>query len=182
MYMYKGNSQSGARILEFDRPWKCPIDPCKCCCFQQVIVRDQPSEKEIGVVIETFYCCVPTFNVHDAEGNQKFSIHQHPGHCFGLFDGCCVNGCFGYCFGSCCIGSREPFDVYETKSGRTAGQIIKDWTGFFRATYEDADTFQIKWGETYTNNPNPDDTALLIGATLLINQIFFEGELEPAKG
>ena len=47
--------------------------------------------------------------------------------------------------------------------------------GALRQAYMDADVFSVEWDERHVPDPAPADTARLLAATLMINQLFFEG-------
>lgn len=78
--------KSQAELFTVERPVACSAAGCKCCCYQKAKFTSQGVP--LGMVQETFYCCVPTFKLLDASGRPIYKIH--PPTCCG---GCCLN-CF----------------------------------------------------------------------------------------
>merc|ERR1711998_453630 len=103
--------------------------------------------------------------------------------------GMCVNVC-----AQGCCNCRIPFLVYKGgesseshaalkspkstpvpgQEGPPDAQICKIWSGLGTELFTDADTFEMKAPE----GSNWESKTRLIGATLLLNQIFFEGSDE----
>jgi len=170
-------------ILNFDRPFRCRSQPCKCCCFQEVITTDG-SGNILGGIKEQSWCCVPKFSVYGADMVNKYEIHQPT---------CCCGTCVHCCSEGCC-NCRIPFYLYPpggddsstllaTYSTCAEGvpppakaQICKIWSGLAREVLFQVDTFELKTPDFADHN----DKANLIAATLMINQLFFEraGEKE----
>jgi len=180
--MVQGSNIDEPPILMFTRPFRCPAGDAKCCCFQEVAVTDGAGT-DLGHAIERCYCCVPGFSTESPGAGGKFvpeyDFHQ-PTCCGGMMVNCCAQGL---------CNCRIPFLIYPPggdeasvlkSSGSTPvpgqtgvpdAQITKVWSGLATELFTDADTFELK---------APDDSdangkARLIGATLMINQLFFEG-------
>ncbi len=49
MEVSQGAAPGGPKIISLERPCACYISPCKCCCFQQVDVKNSKNEP-IGTV------------------------------------------------------------------------------------------------------------------------------------
>lgn len=95
----------------------------------------------------------------------------------------CVN-----CFAQGCCNCRIPFYIYPPMGteeqvlvstgstpvpgveGTPMAQITKIWVGLATEMFTDADTFEVKCPD----NSDVADKARLIGATLILNQLFFE--------
>jgi len=167
-------------VLEFSRPFRCRAASMKCCCYQEVIATDS-NKKLLGGIKEQFWCCVPKFTVYGADLNPVYDLHQ-PTCCGGQCVDCCAEGC---------CNCRIPFYLYpsgggddsaliatnaalghgvDPKNGPPKAQICKIWAGLGKELFTDADTFEVKCPDDAT----PDDKAILLAATLLINQISFE--------
>merc|ERR1711907_460121 len=157
-------------LLEFHRPFKCPMGCAKCCCYQEVDVfsADEIGEAKthLGSIKETCWFCVPMFKVLRADDSPEYEIHQPT--CCG---GCCVNCCAQGC---CCCSCRIPFYVYPVGGEQEVGEITKVWAGLGTELFTDADKFECK----FPSDADSAGKARLIGATLMINQLFFEREKE----
>merc|ERR1711865_48708 len=172
-------------ILNFSRPFACRLGPCKCCCFQEVTTTDA-NGLLLGGIKEQFWCCVPKFTIFGPKEEPMYDLHQPT---------CCCGQCVNCCAEGCC-NCRIPFYLYPPEgddnsnliaTGATCAegvdppakaQICKIWSGFTSELFTDADTFEVKC---------PDDAdhvkkAVLIGTTLMINQVFFEGNRHGGDG
>lgn len=158
-------AETDPKFATFDRPFRCPVGTCKCCCFQEIIASAGGSV--IGSTIEksVFNSCVPQFDVKDASGNTKYAIHVQT---------CCGGCCMDCCAGGCC-SMKIPFYIYDPaqdEPGKHLGEITKVWGGLSKELLTDADTFIIK----YPTNADATTKANLLGSTFLINQLFFESQ------
>ena len=158
-----GAEEGGEALVLYERPFKCAPGPAKCCCYQQVLARDARSGQLLGSVVEAFYCCVPKLHVLDAAGTRTHFIRQ-PTCCFGT----CVNVCDTH-GGGCC---KVPFYVYALADADSEpdGKIVKVWGGLARELMTDADTFQL----SAPKGAPTEQIATLLGATVLINELYFE--------
>jgi hypothetical protein len=159
--VYAGTGAAGPAVASYERPFRCPLGNCKCCCYQQVIVKDSAGAVS-GSVKETCYVCpVPRFNILRADGTVQYSLHQ-PTCCFGLCVNCCKEGC---------CNCRIPFYIYSPDNdANEVGKIVKIWGGFAKEILTDADTFEVQ----FPTNQDAATKARVLGATFLINQLFFE--------
>ncbi len=82
----------GPRMLQFERPFACPICCGKCCCLQEMHVHDA-QRKNLGMVQEaSCWWCVPRFNVVRPDGTREFTV-KPPVCCGGLCMDCRCAGC-----------------------------------------------------------------------------------------
>jgi len=172
-------------ILNFTRPWRCKMSPCKCCCFQEVITTDAAGAV-LGGAVEQFWCCVPKFTVYGEKEEHIYDAHQPT---------CCGGQCINCCAEGCC-NCRIPFYFYppsgsddqvliatnatcaEGVDPPAKAQITKIWSGFADMLFSDADTFEVKCPD----GANAKKKAVLIGTTLLFNQVFFEKQKGDDEG
>jgi hypothetical protein len=158
-----GDEAGGEPLVIYERPLRCNPGPVKCCCYQTVSARDARTGTHLGSVAETLYCCVPRLAVLDATGARTHYINQPTcccGLCVSMFD---VNG------GGCC---KVPFYLYSADEASTTepvGKIVKVWGGWSRELLTDADTFSMS-----APGASSEQIAVMVGATLLINELFFE--------
>jgi len=171
-------------LLNFYRPYRCVKGPCKCCCYQEVLTMDGAGNF-LGGVKEQFWCCVPKFTVMNEKQEAVYDIHQ-PTCCGGQCVNCCAEGC---------CNCRIPFYMYppggddesmlnasgatkaEDAKGEVArAQICKIWykndflKGLATELFTDADKFEMKAPDGADHQMK----AVLVGTTLMINQVFFE--------
>lgn len=64
MNMSWGPTSGGQALFRFIRPFRLDSACCKCCCHQEVSIYSHITSKELGIVKEDFYLCVPTFKVY----------------------------------------------------------------------------------------------------------------------
>jgi hypothetical protein len=169
MHLFAGPKEDpDQKIATFRRPWQCGLAPHKCCCFQEIETLGRDGT-HLGRIKETFWCCIPNFAVTNSQGEYHYNIHMP------ICCGCCPN----VCAEGCC---RYGFYIYESKgegwcgtddtSDQEVGKIVKVWAGMYNEVLADAHKFEINFPV------GVDDTtkANLLGGTLLINQLFFEGK------
>ena len=106
-------------------------------------------------------------------------MHQ-PTCCGGMCVNCCAEG--NPCGKGMC---KESFRIYDAKQeGSTGGdapylgQIMKREKSLSVALFTDADTFEVKFPKDAT----ADQKGILIGTSIFINAVFFEGEDDQAVG
>merc|ERR1712139_326000 len=179
--MAAGQDIGAPAILNFERPFRCPVSNCKCCCYQEVMTKGGDGAP-MGNFVEKMWFCVPDFAINNEAGNHEYDIHQ-PTCCGGAVVNCCAQGC---------CNCRIPFLIYpggqggdeaavlkSPKSSPVPGmegapdaQICKIWSGLATELFTDADTFEVK----APDGSSWQQKSRLIGATLLLNQVFFEGQ------
>jgi hypothetical protein len=117
MHLSKGGAPGGEKIASFERAFGCPLQPCKCCCFQEIVAFRAGTKA--GSVVEGTYCCVPTFKVIKTDGTHQYDIHQPT---------CCGGCCVDVCAEGCC-NCRIPFYIYPPGAsgdvGTQTGKIVK---------------------------------------------------------
>jgi len=185
--MVLGTDINGPTFLSFERPFRCHAGGLKCCCYQQVEVTDAAGSN-LGGLIEKCWYCVPNWSVYKQDiTDVEYDLHMPT--CMG---GMCVNVCAqGLC--NCRIpfyfyapGGDEESAVLAEKCTPVPGmenevpkaQICKIFSGLTTEIFTDADTFEVKCP---TGAP-ADTKARLIGATLLLNQIYFETDNNNQAG
>ena len=91
---------------------------------------------------------------------------------------CCGGMCVNVCAEGCC-NLRIPFYIYKADNdtpGAQVGSITKVWGGLAKEIFTDADTFEC----TFPPDASPNIKASMVGATFLLNQVFFESP-KPAN-
>ena len=164
---------SDDEILAVDRPFVC-CAACSCCCFQKMKVTS--GGQDIGSIKETCYFCVPRFEVLNASQQPVYKMHQ-PTCVGGMCVNCCAEG--NPCGPGCC---KVPFHVFpadqkDTDNGaQHSGKILKMPRSWKSELFTDADVFEVSFPEGATS----EQKGLLVGASIFLNAIFFEGENEGA--
>ena len=161
MSVHNGPDASAPVMLTIDRPFRCPYGSCKCCCFQEISVKDAATGTKLGGAKEKFYCCpVPLFQV--LEGDKALYDLQMPTCCGGF----CVNVCKeGLC------NCKIPFYLYEPgKRDAELGSIIKEWGGLGAELFTTADKFSV----TFPEGATPETKAAIWSAVMLLDYNFFE--------
>ena len=54
------NIDPQSAVMSYERPFRCMVQPCKCCCFQSMRFLDQDGQ-HIGEIKEECFLCVPRF-------------------------------------------------------------------------------------------------------------------------
>jgi hypothetical protein len=159
-----------AELLTVDRPCRTPAGCCKCCCYQTIDVTS--GGQKLGSVKENCYFCVPAFNVFDANDEELYLIHP-PTCCCGCCVQCCSEG--NPCFGKgCCTAPFWVFQAGQKNTGGDAvhlGKILKKPKSWGTEFFTDANAFAI----TFPEQASADEKALLVGTSIFLNAIFFEG-------
>ncbi|XP_072944285.1 phospholipid scramblase 1-like [Epargyreus clarus] len=135
-------------VMHLYRPLACS-GCCFPCCLQTLEVFSPPGTL-IGTVEEVWTFCKPCFVVKDANNDVLLKI-KGP---------ICTCACF----------SDIDFFINSKDSSMEVGKITKQWTGFFREAYTDADNFGVK----FPMDLDVKVKALLLAATFLIDFMYFE--------
>jgi len=149
---------TGKEVMRVVRPFKCCGGCCWCadqeCCSFNIQVEAPPGNL-IGSIHQSKSCWVPWYEIRDASGNPVFNI-KGP---------CCV------CPGPCCT-CDFPFEIFSTGAtgGVPVGKITKQWSGLTKELFTDATNFSV----TFPNDLEVKMKAVLLGATFLIDIMFFE--------
>jgi hypothetical protein len=162
MTVSEGGSAGGKVHAIYDRPFRCHAQPCKCCCYQELALKS-PEGNPLGKVEEDCWYCVPSFKVMSDDTFVQYNIHQPT---------CCGGMCVDMCAEGCC-SCRVPFHIYPIghhEKGQEVGKITKVWGGLGKEILTDADSFELH----FPNGVDQVTKARLLGATFMINQLFFE--------
>jgi hypothetical protein len=112
-----------------------------------------------SIIIEMF---TKTNKLSGAEGSNN-NIHQPT---------CCGGMCVDMSAEGCC-SCRVPFHIYPLghhEKGQEVGKITKVWGGFGKEILTVADSFELH----FPDGVDQVTKARLLGATFMINQLFFE--------
>ena len=146
----------GEEVLHLHRDCVCspcgwPNFFCCLCCFgcakQLLTVNSFGAELGTLSLERTFF--VPTIRVMDVGGNQVFTIISE--------------------FCQCSFGEDIEYKILNIQ-GEEVGCITKQYNGFCKEVFTDADNFVIDFPVGVDVNKK----ALLLGATLMIDFLFFE--------
>jgi len=157
-------------LIEINRPYKmCSLCPAKPCCRQETVVFS--GEADLGEIQETCWFCVPQYKVLNHDDEVVYIIH--PPTCCG---GCCIdfftegNPC-PHC---CCL---VPCRIYTAGATSTNGSA--PYIGKMRKIPKEkcCDVWhEINyWELQFPDNATTDQKGLLLGSSLLINSLFYEG-------
>lgn len=146
-------------LCRFERPYHCRRGGYGCCCcgdffFQVIRVyggedSERPGEL-LGLVKEDYSFCSPTFRVVRADDSVAFTV--------------LADLCRGY------LWQLDIYDGSKDEHDEPVGSIKKMWGGLAKELYTDADTFAIN----FPSKAGGADRALLLGATFLLDFLFFE--------
>jgi len=139
---------TGREVLQLDRPLNCR-DCCFPCCLQEMTVSSPITGEVMGYIKQEWHFYLPKFSIQNAQGETVLKM----------------TGPFCAC--SCC--SDVEFPVTST-DGSKVGQLTKQWTGFVKEAFTDADNFGIK----FPLDLDVKMKAVLLGAIFLIDFMYFE--------
>jgi len=161
--------ETEAELLSIDRPCRLLAGPCKCCCFQEASFSS--NNNDLGRIKETCWYCVPSYKIYDHEEKQKYLLH--PPTCLG---GMCINCCAeGNPLGGGCF--RISFRIFPADQSDTdgdapyLGMILKKPKSLLTEVFTDAAAYEVEFPKEATIN----DKGILMGTTIFINAIHFEG-------
>uniref|UniRef100_A0A8D0DX84 Phospholipid scramblase n=1 Tax=Salvator merianae TaxID=96440 RepID=A0A8D0DX84_SALMN len=138
----------GQEIIELIRPLRCSNCCCPC-CLQELEVHSPPGQP-VGYIKQNWHPCLPKFTIQNESQQDILKIV-----------GPCV-----VC--SCC--SDINFEVKSVDEKTIVGRISKQWTGFVREAFTDADNFGIQFPQDLDVKMK----AVMLGACFLIDFMFFE--------
>jgi len=131
--------------------------------FRPVIIGfDNINKKQIGKINIPYKCFDPCFEIYDENEILKFKILAK--YCqWGI---CCPS------FGKC---SSTKFFIYDGQSSssnrdESVGSIIRVVPGMATGMFTDADSFDIE----FPPNATPNEKLMILGATFMIDLIYFE--------
>ncbi|XP_053379769.1 phospholipid scramblase 1-like [Mercenaria mercenaria] len=145
----------GNEVIRLEREFRCWRDSawCACsdCCAHRITV-EAPVGTVIGYVRQKPSFCIPTYAIMDADENERL-----------------------YISGPCCVCQGCPCDVNFTVHSATdgdtdVGKIQKQWSNVLQEMFTQADNF----GVTFPMDLDVKMKAIMIGATFLIDFLFFE--------
>lgn len=140
---------AGRDVICFERPLRCTQFCCCLCCPQEMIVST-PNGQRLGSVVEEWALFSQQFSIRDAAGNTVLK----------------VTGPWIPCSFKC---TNVNF-VVRTLNDHKIGQIQKEFGGFVREMFTDADQFSV----TFPVDLAPEIKAVVLGALFLIDYMFFE--------
>ncbi|MBN3279289.1 PLS1 scramblase, partial [Polyodon spathula] len=135
----------GQEVLTLSRPLRC-ASCCYPCCLQELEVQAPPGNP-IGYVIQNWHPLKPKFTIQNERKEPVLKIEGPICHC------------------KCC--SDVVFEVKSLDEAQVVGKICKQWTGFLREAYTDADNFGIQ----FPMDLDVKIKAVMIGACFLIVSI-----------
>ncbi|XP_036751728.1 phospholipid scramblase 3 isoform X4 [Manis pentadactyla] len=135
-------------VLRLLRPLHCG---CSCCpCGLQEMEVQSPPGITIGHVLQTWHPFLPKFSIQDADRHTVLRV---------------VGPCW-----TCGCGTDTNFEVKTPDESRSVGRISKQWGGLLREALTDADDFGLQ----FPLDLDVRVKAVLLGATFLIDYMFFE--------
>ncbi|XP_032472017.1 phospholipid scramblase 3 isoform X1 [Phocoena sinus] len=135
-------------VLRLLRPLHCG---CSCCpCGLQEMEVQAPPGTTIGHVLQTWHPFLPKFSIQDADRQTVLRV---------------VGPCW-----TCGCGTDTNFEVKTPDESRSVGRISKQWGGLLREALTDADDFGLQ----FPLDLDVRVKAVLLGATFLIDYMFFE--------
>ncbi|XP_076823563.1 phospholipid scramblase 1-like [Clavelina lepadiformis] len=152
---------AGQEVIRLNRPFKCCAGCCWCansdgCAF--TIDVEAPVGTVIGQIRQSQSFWKPHYDIIDDMGKTIFKI-KGP---------CCV------CQGICC-SCEFPFDIYPGDYTQApVGKIAKQWSGFAKEMFTNATNFSVQFPVDLSVKMK----AVLLGATFLIDFMFFEHQNE----
>ncbi|KAF0880418.1 PLS1 scramblase, partial [Crocuta crocuta] len=138
----------GQEVITVERPLRCGHCCCPC-CLQEIEVHAPPGVP-VGYVTQTWHPCLPKFTIQNERREDVLKI-----------TGLCV-----VC--SCC--ADVDFEIKSLDEETIVGKISKQWTGFVREAFTDADNFGIQ----FPVDLDVKMKAVMLGASFLIDFMFFE--------
>ncbi|XP_072044176.1 phospholipid scramblase 1-like isoform X2 [Amphiura filiformis] len=144
-------------VIRITRPFKCCAGYCWCAdpessCSMELHVESPPGQV-VGYVKQTKSIWSPLFAVQD--GNQQTVLK--------------ISGPCNVCQSTCCTGDID-FRILDQDGSQKIGRIAKQWGGMEREWAQHATTFRIE----FPVDLDVKLKALLIGATFLIDYMYFE--------
>lgn len=146
----------GQEVIRVMRDFKCcaGCNCCACsdCCAMEVRV-EAPVGQMIGYVKQQQSCLAPKYHIQDAERQTVLM----------------VEGPMCICQGPCCTWDQE-FKVLSLDGSHEVGKISKQWSGFVKEYFTDADNF----GVSFPMDLDVRMKATLLASVFLIDFMFFE--------
>ncbi|XP_064479801.1 phospholipid scramblase 1-like [Ornithodoros turicata] len=143
----------GAEVIRCFRPLRCD-SCCFFCCLQEMEVQAPPGVP-VGYIQQDWSVIFPMFTLMNARREPSLKIK-------------------GPFITSSCLGDVK-FEVWTVDWRHKIGLLSKNWSGALREMFTSADNFSI----SVPIDLDVRMKATLIGCTLLIDFIFFEGSRSP---
>lgn len=143
-------------VIRVTREFKCCAGCCWCadidhCGFEVAV--EAPVGQIVGYVRQAQTGWYPYYDILNANREPVLKIHGP----------CCV------CQGACCTWDQN-FNVMSLDLANEVGKVSKQWSGFVKEMYTNADNF----GVTFPSDLDVKVKATLLGAVFLIDFMFFE--------
>ncbi|XP_071487102.1 LOW QUALITY PROTEIN: phospholipid scramblase 2-like [Diadema antillarum] len=143
-------------VIRVFREFKCCAGCCWCandnyCAY--MITVEAPPGSPIGYVKQSRSFISPHFDICNAENESVLKIR----------------GPWCRCQTICCTGDIE-FNILTNDLSEEIGKVSKQWGGFFRENYTQADNF----GATFPKDLDVKVKALILASTFLIDFMYFE--------
>lgn len=139
---------TGREVMKLHRPYRCSAC-CFPCCLQELEVEAPPGTT-VGYVIQNWHPCLPKFTVQNEKKEGVLKI-------------------IGPCVPCSCCGDVN-FEVKSLDESQDVGRISKQWSGFVKEAFTDADNFGIQ----FPMDLDVKIKAVLLSACFLIDFMFFE--------
>lgn len=157
-------------VYKIHRPFKCSI---YCCCIllnpQELTISDDQGNV-IGRTVHDFRCmpacCGKTYlNVEDKDGAVQYQIEHNV---------CCNANMLNPAY-PCCFPINH-FGIYNADMTQEVGSLENIFPGcnFRGLCAPEADNYKL----TFPTDATPDQKAMLLGSTMLIEFLFFEKSAE----
>lgn len=153
-----GDKARGQKIAYFERPF-----PCKYCKFQEIKAYNAENQL-LGTVTETVWYCIPTFQVHRADGSVEYKVHP-PTCCGGICIDCWAEG-FNLFW--------PPWYVFppDTPKGGIKEEMVGKTSKIRGNFYSECLGFR-KYKMEFPKDASADSKARLFGAALLLKSLNF---------
>lgn len=140
-------------FLVFDRPFKCTI---LCCNRPEISVNlvENGSNVYLGKVKNPFAFCDLIGEIYDAANNKKYTIEGS----------CCQCGVL--CEGPCC----QKASLAIKKEGQVCGSLDRVQGSVVQNCFTTVCNFAV----TFPPDSSPEDRALFLAATIMIDFAYFE--------
>lgn len=171
MDVYGGREEGTNKILEFDRPFRCPLTCCWLMPWPQELTINNPKDgAAIGKVEQDYRflpaCCGKTyFNVKNSSDVPKYTIK----------DDICCNANMG-APNMCC--KIHKLDILEAGNEENVlGKIENHFPGFSCRSLccgSLIDNYKV----VFPKDASPEDKAAILGALVLIDFVYFSNNSE----
>ncbi|XP_011362784.2 phospholipid scramblase 2-like [Pteropus vampyrus] len=139
---------TGREVITLERPLRCASCCCPC-CLQEIKIHAPPGVP-VGYVTQIWHPYVPTFTLQNEKREDVLKI---------------ITPCL---IGSCC--ADIDFEIKSIDEENVVGKISKQWAGFAREAFTDADNFGIQ----FPLDLDVKMKAVMLAACFLIDFMFFE--------